>query len=166
MRMISEALELCVKDGGVSHSWCMCVVGSHGYGGLDEGRDGGNGWYACWSKPGELIACRQMPKHIPRARKYTDDTRSLRRPVEHLWVGSIWNWSVSCKGLNTGGNEKAPDRCLYNRLATPHGAPRTMLSTVIVPLRIIYSTYHILCTTDTHVDVVHTQYRQLCVIVT
>ena len=31
--MISEALELRVKGGRDSHSWCMCVVG-HGYDGL------------------------------------------------------------------------------------------------------------------------------------
>ena len=44
--MISEALELPVEGGRVSHSWCMVVV-SHGYGGLGGGRDGGGGWYAC-----------------------------------------------------------------------------------------------------------------------
>ena len=33
VRMISEALELYVDDGQVSHSRCMCAVG-HGYGGL------------------------------------------------------------------------------------------------------------------------------------
>ena len=37
--MISEELELRMKRGRVSHSWCMCVVG-HGYGGLGGGRDG------------------------------------------------------------------------------------------------------------------------------
>ena len=31
LRMILEALELRVKGGCVSHSWCMCVA-SHGYG--------------------------------------------------------------------------------------------------------------------------------------
>ena len=34
LRIISDALELRVNGGRVSHSWCMCVV-SHGYGGLD-----------------------------------------------------------------------------------------------------------------------------------
>ena len=42
MRMISEALNLCVEGGRVSHSWCMCVV-NHGYGGLGGGWDGGGG---------------------------------------------------------------------------------------------------------------------------
>ena len=32
LRMISEAQQLCVDGGRVSHSWFMCVVG-HGYGG-------------------------------------------------------------------------------------------------------------------------------------
>ena len=36
LRMISEALEIRVEGGRVSHSWCMCVVG-HGYGGLGGG---------------------------------------------------------------------------------------------------------------------------------
>ena len=40
--MISEALELPVEGGQVSHSWCVCVVG-HGYGGLGGGWDGGGG---------------------------------------------------------------------------------------------------------------------------
>ena len=39
LRMISEALELHVEGGRVSHSWCICAV-SHGYGGLGGGRDG------------------------------------------------------------------------------------------------------------------------------
>ena len=38
-RMISEALELRVEDGRVSHCWCMCVV-CHGYVGLGGSRDG------------------------------------------------------------------------------------------------------------------------------
>ena len=41
LRMITEALELHVEGGQVSHGWCMCVV-SHG----------GGGWYACARKPG------------------------------------------------------------------------------------------------------------------
>ena len=47
--MISEALELRLHGGRVSHSWCMCVVG-HGYGWFD----GGDGWYTCVTKPGVL----------------------------------------------------------------------------------------------------------------
>ena len=62
--MISEALELCVEGGRVSHSCCMCVV-SHAYRGLDRGRDDGGEWYACGTKPGWLIACREMPEHFP-----------------------------------------------------------------------------------------------------
>ena len=42
LRMISDALELCVEGGRVSHSWCMCVV-SPGYGELGGGRNGGGG---------------------------------------------------------------------------------------------------------------------------
>ena len=34
LRNITEALELRVEFGRVSHSWCICVV-SHGYGGFD-----------------------------------------------------------------------------------------------------------------------------------
>ena len=36
----------------------MCVV-SHGYGGLDGGRDGGGGWYGCGTKgyAGALPEC-------------------------------------------------------------------------------------------------------------
>ena len=40
LRMFSEALELYVEGGLVSHSWCMCVV-CHSYSGLDGGRNGG-----------------------------------------------------------------------------------------------------------------------------
>ena len=40
--MISEALELRVESGRVSHSWCMGVA-SNGYGWLGEGRDGSCG---------------------------------------------------------------------------------------------------------------------------
>ena len=36
--MISEALELRVKGGGVSQGWCMCVV-SHGYGWVGAGME-------------------------------------------------------------------------------------------------------------------------------
>ena len=49
--MISEALELYVEGGRLSHSWCVCVVG-HGYGGLVAGREGGGGCYACETKLG------------------------------------------------------------------------------------------------------------------
>ena len=49
--MISEALELHVEGGCVSHSWSMSVV-CHGNVGLDEGSDGGNGWHACGKMPG------------------------------------------------------------------------------------------------------------------
>ena len=67
MRMISEALDLCVEGGRVSHSLCMCVV-NHGYGGLGGGWDGSCGWYACGAKPRGLVACRKMPEHFPSAR--------------------------------------------------------------------------------------------------
>ena len=49
--MISEAPELRVEGGRVSHSWCLCIV-NHGYGGLGGGRDGCGGWYVCGTKPG------------------------------------------------------------------------------------------------------------------
>ena len=42
--MISVALDLYVRGGRDSHSWCMCVVG-HGYGWLGGGWDGGGGWH-------------------------------------------------------------------------------------------------------------------------
>ena len=54
LRMLSEALELRLKGGRVSHSSCMCVV-SHGYGRLGEGKDGGGGWYACGIK--QKVGC-------------------------------------------------------------------------------------------------------------
>ena len=47
--MISEALELHMEGGQVSHWWCTCVV-SHGNGGLGGSRDGGGGWTACETK--------------------------------------------------------------------------------------------------------------------
>ena len=47
--IISEALELRLEGGLISHSWCMCVV-SHGYGVLDGVEDGSGGWYALWDK--------------------------------------------------------------------------------------------------------------------
>ena len=50
LKIISEALELRVEGGGVSHTWCMGVV-SHEYGGMGVGRDGGGGWHACGTKP-------------------------------------------------------------------------------------------------------------------
>ena len=42
LRMISEALELCVEGGRISYSWCMGVI-SNGYGELSGGRDEGGG---------------------------------------------------------------------------------------------------------------------------
>ena len=49
--MISEALELRMEGGQLSHSWCMCAV-SYGYGGFGGDMDGGGGWYACSTKSG------------------------------------------------------------------------------------------------------------------
>ena len=49
--MISEALELHVEGGRVSHNWYIY----HGYGGLGGDGDGGGGWYACGTKPGGSI---------------------------------------------------------------------------------------------------------------
>ena len=40
--VISEALELYVKGGRDSLSWCVCVVG-HGYGGMGGDIDGDGG---------------------------------------------------------------------------------------------------------------------------
>ena len=34
------------------YSQLVYVCGSHGYGGLDGGRDGAGVWYACGTKPG------------------------------------------------------------------------------------------------------------------
>ena len=64
LRIISEALELYVEVGRVSHSWCICVVG-HGYGGLGWDGDGSCGWYACEIEPVRLVTCREMPEHFP-----------------------------------------------------------------------------------------------------
>ena len=63
LRMVSEALELYVNGGRVSHSWCMCVVG-HVYGCLGVGWDGGGGWYACETKPVGLVVRRVMLEHF------------------------------------------------------------------------------------------------------
>ena len=53
---------------------CVCVV-SNGHGGLDGGRDGGGGWYACGDKAAGLVACREMSKYFPTMRgEYTDYT--------------------------------------------------------------------------------------------
>ena len=51
LRMITEALELRVEGGRVSHSLCMCAVG-YGYCGLGGGRDGSGEWQASGTKPG------------------------------------------------------------------------------------------------------------------
>ena len=53
LRMITEALELYVEGGRVSHSWCMCVAG---YGGLGGGRHRGGGSYEYGTKPRGLVA--------------------------------------------------------------------------------------------------------------
>ena len=67
LRMISEALELYVEVGRVSHSWCMCVI-THCNGVLVRGRDEGGGWNACRTNAWELVACREMPVHFPSVR--------------------------------------------------------------------------------------------------
>ena len=123
MRMISEALELRVERGRVSHSRCMCVV-SYAFGGLGGGRDGGGGSYAYGRKSRLLIACREMSEHFLSARYCTDGTRSHHHSGVELWVGSSRNWSVF---LITGRHDKAPFRCPCNWLATLHGAPRTLV---------------------------------------
>ena len=65
LRMISEALELRMKGGQVSHSLCMCVI-SHGYGGLSgTEKEVVGGMHAGQSRPGV-----------------------------QLWVGSSRNWLV------------------------------------------------------------------------
>ena len=60
--MISEALRLHVEGGRVSLFWGMCVV-SHGYGGLDCGRDGMR--VGLLVLLGGLVACRGKPEHFP-----------------------------------------------------------------------------------------------------
>ena len=75
--MISEALELYVEGGLVSHSWCVSVVG-HGYGGLGAGRDGCGGWYACGTKSGGLVTCREC---WSTSRVRGDDVRCCLRHV-------------------------------------------------------------------------------------
>ena len=64
LSVVLDALDLYVDGGRVSHRRCMCV---HGHG-FDGGRDGGGGWYACGTKPGGLVSCREMAKHFPSAR--------------------------------------------------------------------------------------------------
>ena len=93
LRMISEALELCVEGGQVSHSWCICVVG-HGYGGYSWNRDGGGELYACVTMPEGLVLCQEMPEHFSSASCYTDDTRSQHLPDVRLWLGLSRKWSV------------------------------------------------------------------------
>ena len=91
--MISEALELHVEGGRVSHSWCMCVV-RHGCGGLGGGRDVGGDLCACGTKPG---SCSHVWRclSIFRVRvEFTDYTRLHHHPGAQLWVGSSRNWSV------------------------------------------------------------------------
>ena len=63
----SETLELCVEGRRFSNSWCMCVV-SHGYCVLGGGRDGGVGLYVCRARQRGLVACQEMPEHIPNAK--------------------------------------------------------------------------------------------------
>ena len=95
--MVSEARELRVEGGRVSHIWCKCVL-SQGYDGLGGGRNGGGGWHVCWTKPWGLVACRETTYHYLSARRYTDDTQSHCRPGALFWVGSSWNWSVFQEG--------------------------------------------------------------------
>ena len=56
-----------MEGGQVSHRWCMCVI-SHGYGGFGAYMDGDVGWYACRTKPCELVACQEMLEHFLSAR--------------------------------------------------------------------------------------------------
>ena len=63
--MISEALELRVLGGRVSHSWCMGAV-CHGYGGwVGAEMDVVDGIHA--GKMG-LFACQKMPEHFSSTR--------------------------------------------------------------------------------------------------
>ena len=131
LMMISEAPLLYVEGGRVSHSWCMGVV-THGYGVLGGGSDGVGGWYACGTKLVGGVACRERPEHFPSARRCNDDSQSHRHPGAQLWVGSSLNWSVFRGGLNTGRHEKAPVRSTCSRLATLHGASRTLLLLIVI----------------------------------
>ena len=61
LRMISEALELYVEGGRVSHIWCMCVVGN-GIGGLiGAGVEVVDGMHGGWSHVG---GCRRTSRLI------------------------------------------------------------------------------------------------------
>ena len=120
--MISEALELSVEGGRVSHCWCMCEIGP-GYGG---DRDGDSGWYTCGTKLGGVV-------HI------LEDAGLLSEcNVKTLMTSDLIAFQVcssgyvragigrsSWKGLDTGRHEKTPVRCPCSRLATLHGALRT-----------------------------------------
>ena len=70
---------------------------SHKNGSFGGSRDGGGGWYACWTKPEELVACQEMPEHFLSARRYTDDTRSLRLLGALFLACSSRNLSVCLK---------------------------------------------------------------------
>ena len=124
LRIISEALELRVEGGRVSHCWCMCIV-SHGYGGLGGGKDEGGGWYACGIKPWgwtNVGRCRSISRVRGDKLMKTDHTAVQVRSSGLIRAGL---GRSSCKGHNMGRHEKDPDRCPYSRLSTLHGVPRT-----------------------------------------
>ena len=86
------------------------MYGSHGYGGLDGGRDGVGVWLACGTKPGGwsyVGKCRCISRVCG---EYTDYTRSYHHPGSQFWVGSSRNMSVFLERPCMGCHEKAPVR--------------------------------------------------------
>ena len=71
----------------------MCVVG-HGNGWMDGAEMKVMiGKHAVQIQEA-LVACREMPEHLPSVRLHTDDTRLNRRPGAQLLVESSRNWLV------------------------------------------------------------------------
>ena len=116
----TEELELRMEGGQGSHSECMCVV-SHGCGRLDDGRDGGDGWWASGTKPmvgrisGDAGAFPECEVNV----LITPDRTTIQ--VRSSGCGRAGIDRSSWKGLDTGRYEKASVRCP----CCLHGAPQT-----------------------------------------
>ena len=72
------------REGGrVTYSWGVCAVG-RGYGGIGGARDGGGGWHASGTKPGESCdgRCRRNSRVRADAQMKPDHAAILMRRSE------------------------------------------------------------------------------------
>ena len=85
----------------------MCVV-SHGYGGLDECRDGDGGWHACVLMPGLFGETGELPECEMKTLMTSDQT------VYHVHTSGYGQAGIgrsTLEGLNTRRHQKATVRC-------------------------------------------------------